>query len=252
MNYQKHYNLLIKKGLERALSKKEAESILGYVECHHIIPSCLGGANEKSNLVYLSGREHFIAHLLLVKMYPNNIGIIAAAAIMSSRLSEYSGSKSRSFEWVRKHNASFRKTLNKHNCVWLAEIGRKNSITLKGRTKETHEYLRNISERWIGLTKETYEPFRKSSETQLGRTKETHEYLRINGEKRKGQSKETTSFLQIISDKNNILPLIKRIEIQTLRKDGISAAEIHRSLLSEGYDIAYSSIVRISKKQETI
>ena len=40
----------------------------GYTESHHIIPKCLGGTNDKSNLVRLSGREHFVCHLLLTKM----------------------------------------------------------------------------------------------------------------------------------------------------------------------------------------
>lgn len=40
----------------------------GYQEKHHIIPRSLGGTNERSNIVRLTAREHFIAHLLLTKM----------------------------------------------------------------------------------------------------------------------------------------------------------------------------------------
>jgi hypothetical protein len=40
-----------------------------YYEKHHILPRCLGGTNSKTNLIYLTPKEHFIAHLLLVKMY---------------------------------------------------------------------------------------------------------------------------------------------------------------------------------------
>lgn len=39
------------------------------VEKHHILPKSLGGSNSKDNLVLLTPREHFIAHLLLTKMY---------------------------------------------------------------------------------------------------------------------------------------------------------------------------------------
>jgi hypothetical protein len=35
---------------------------------HHIIPKSLGGTNDSTNLVLLTPREHFIAHLLLTKM----------------------------------------------------------------------------------------------------------------------------------------------------------------------------------------
>jgi len=36
---------------------------------HHIIPRSLGGLNDKINLVNLTAREHYIAHLLLWKIY---------------------------------------------------------------------------------------------------------------------------------------------------------------------------------------
>jgi len=37
-------------------------------ENHHIIPKSIGGSNDKTNLVRLSPREHYICHLLLTKM----------------------------------------------------------------------------------------------------------------------------------------------------------------------------------------
>lgn len=40
----------------------------GYVEKHHIIPKSLGGSNDVSNLVKLTAKEHFICHLLLIRM----------------------------------------------------------------------------------------------------------------------------------------------------------------------------------------
>lgn len=39
-----------------------------YGEWHHIIPRSMGGTDESDNLVKLTFREHFIAHLLLVKI----------------------------------------------------------------------------------------------------------------------------------------------------------------------------------------
>jgi hypothetical protein len=41
----------------------------GYFEKHHIIPKSLGGSNKKENLINLTAREHFICHLLLIRMY---------------------------------------------------------------------------------------------------------------------------------------------------------------------------------------
>ncbi len=39
-----------------------------YVERHHIMPKSLGGSNNKSNLINLTAREHFVCHWLLTKM----------------------------------------------------------------------------------------------------------------------------------------------------------------------------------------
>ena len=41
----------------------------GYKERHHIIPRCVGGTDEHTNLTYLTAREHYFAHLLLAKHY---------------------------------------------------------------------------------------------------------------------------------------------------------------------------------------
>ena len=40
----------------------------GYGEHHHIVPSSLGGSDGIDNIVKLTAREHFVCHLLLVKM----------------------------------------------------------------------------------------------------------------------------------------------------------------------------------------
>lgn len=51
-------------------------NVNGYKERHHIIPKCLNGNNNESNLIDLTPYEHFIAHYLLVKEHPNNISKI--------------------------------------------------------------------------------------------------------------------------------------------------------------------------------
>ena len=38
------------------------------IEKHHIVPKSIGGSNDKSNLVSLTLREHFICHKLLIKI----------------------------------------------------------------------------------------------------------------------------------------------------------------------------------------
>lgn len=66
MNYKLHYNKLMEKAKNRVLNKHE------YSENHHIIPKCIGGTNDKSNIVKLLPKEHYIAHLLLFREYPSN------------------------------------------------------------------------------------------------------------------------------------------------------------------------------------
>lgn len=51
----------------KELTSKKDRVLDCYTEKHHIIPRSLGGSNAADNLVVLTAREHFIAHLLLTK-----------------------------------------------------------------------------------------------------------------------------------------------------------------------------------------
>ena len=62
--YTNWYNKLIQNG--------RRDKPAYYAERHHVIPRCLGGSDETENLVYLSARQHYIAHLLLTKMVDGN------------------------------------------------------------------------------------------------------------------------------------------------------------------------------------
>lgn len=71
MNYIKIYNSIIENSSLR-------KSVDYYCEKHHIIPSCMGGADSKDNLVRLTYREHFLCHWLLCKIYPQNYKLKSA------------------------------------------------------------------------------------------------------------------------------------------------------------------------------
>jgi len=60
--YTKWYNNLIS-------YRQDNPPSCEYTERHHIVPKSLGGSNENKNIVVLTAREHFIAHLLLTKMF---------------------------------------------------------------------------------------------------------------------------------------------------------------------------------------
>lgn len=63
MNYNKIYEDLVE--------KYRMNDVSGYYETHHIIPKCIGGSNEQDNLVKLPPEYHFLAHLLLCRIYKN-------------------------------------------------------------------------------------------------------------------------------------------------------------------------------------
>ena len=63
--YLKLYNNIITKAKIRKTNS-------GYIEKHHIIPISLGGNNDMTNIVKLTGREHFICHRLLIKFTEGN------------------------------------------------------------------------------------------------------------------------------------------------------------------------------------
>lgn len=56
--------------IKRANNKREAkENISGYYERHHILPKCMGGPDLLANYSFLTLREHFICHVLLVNIF---------------------------------------------------------------------------------------------------------------------------------------------------------------------------------------
>lgn len=59
--YEKWYNQIILNGNDTRMP--------GY-ERHHILPRSLGGTDDKSNITFITAREHFICHWLLTKIYP--------------------------------------------------------------------------------------------------------------------------------------------------------------------------------------
>jgi len=102
MNHHRQYQLLIQKAQQRKVDPNE------YYEKHHIIPRSHGGTNEKTNLVHLTAREHFVAHMLLARMYGG--GMWQAAKMMkNSRGCQKRVINNRLYEIARKKWAEFLK-----------------------------------------------------------------------------------------------------------------------------------------------
>jgi len=91
MNYTKHY--------DRLIDRARCRQVEGYTELHHVLPKCMGGDNLEYNLVKLYPEEHYVAHQLLVKMYPNVVGLIWAAVNMSNQTTRRSN---KLYGWLRR------------------------------------------------------------------------------------------------------------------------------------------------------
>ena len=150
MDYTTHYNRLITRGKTRILT--------GYQEKHHIVPKCLGGNNSKNNLVYLTASEHYVAHQLLVKMYPDNKKLIYAAKMMCSNKV---GRSNKLYSWLRERFAKEISIVN----------------TGKIRSEETKQKLREANAKQINrgggrkkgyvVTEATKEKIRKKRALQV-------------------------------------------------------------------------------------
>jgi hypothetical protein len=96
VDYRAHYDRLIERARNRMLD--------GYVERHHIIPRCIGGSDERSNVVQLTAAEHYVAHQLLVKLHPGVRGLIYAATIMCGNA--HGQRSNRLYAWLRARAAT--------------------------------------------------------------------------------------------------------------------------------------------------
>jgi NUMOD3 motif-containing protein len=89
MNYRWHYDRLIERACDRIID--------GYTERHHVRPRCMGGGNERENLVRLTAEEHYVAHQLLIKIYPDIPYLVFATIMMAGRCSN-----NKVYGWLRR------------------------------------------------------------------------------------------------------------------------------------------------------
>lgn len=97
MDYYTHYNKLIERARTRIIET--------YTEHHHVVPLCLGGPDCVENIVSLTPEEHYIAHQLLVKIYPNETKLVFAAKMMTVNNNGLRPNN-RLYGWLRRKHAS--------------------------------------------------------------------------------------------------------------------------------------------------
>ena len=110
--------------------------IADYTEKHHIIPRCMGGTNNPTNLVRLTPEAHYVAHQLLVKIYPDNHKLVFAVQAMAMDAHGYRVNN-KLFGWLRRKANIARQNMP-------AETRSKISASLKGRAR-TPEHNAKLS-----------------------------------------------------------------------------------------------------------
>jgi hypothetical protein len=132
--YSAIYDKIIQRSKDRTLSE--------YTEKHHILPSSLGGSNDRSNIAVLTAREHFICHLLLTKMtegeHQTKMGFALHKMLFARKLEGRKYTANRSYA-LRAHLAAIK------NRVISPELKKLRSDTLKKTWIEKREQLVSAS-----------------------------------------------------------------------------------------------------------
>jgi len=156
MKYEFIYYCLIYRAKYRTISE--------YTERHHIIPKCMGGNDDKINIVRLTPEEHYLAHQLLVRMHPDNPKLVYAAMLMTQS-GDGTRTNNKLFGWIKRRMSDARK-------VPHSEARKKKNSESQLRRVATKDSTRaKMSASRTGLHR-TEEQKRKSSETQRGRKKD--------------------------------------------------------------------------------
>lgn len=156
MDYKKIHDAII----ANALARTDTE---GYVEIHHILPRSFGGSDEKDNLVKLTGREHFLIHQLLAKMFPKT-GMVHATFLMACMHKDGRNIRvnSRIFESLR---IAHSKRVSENE-----EANLKKSLSLLGRKQSAeHVKARTEARKSNGKSWHSDETVKKNSESNTGK-----------------------------------------------------------------------------------
>lgn len=168
MNHLRIYCNLIRKAENRTPPE-------GYIEKHHIFPVSIFGKNKR--VVVLTAREHYIAHLLLEKIYIKRYGIdddrtrkmTLACVMMRNRSEKYN---SHLYEQVRKrYSDNMKERMKGEN---NPQYGKRGKNCHNYGKSHSEEIRKKLSERQKGEKNHNYgksfseETRRKMSEAQKG------------------------------------------------------------------------------------
>lgn len=234
MNYIKHYMLLMKKATNRILPENV------YFERHHFLPESLE-ENEyakevllkcgiENQLIKLKPEEHFVAHLLLLKIFKDNSfcyeKMLYAATFLRSRVRN-----NKEYGWLRKRFSKMMseiltgKPSRALGCKWSEERKIKGAIHLKGKTYEEimgEKKAKKLREKKSQKTKGKKLEERIGEERanvikeKLSKVKRSEEWNKKNSEARKGQKLTEETKLKIKQFMSNDL-LNKNVQQEKYR-----------------------------------
>lgn len=127
-----------------------------YKERHHIIPKCIGGTDDKDNLIDLYAQEHYEAHQLLFIENPKNYGIVTSfwqmcnctSAALNKRnyeITAFDYEQAR-IKFSQMHSAYMKEKqveLKNLNCGWYSEESRKKSIQRSYEVRKANGFKRS-------------------------------------------------------------------------------------------------------------
>lgn len=139
--YYKTYNLLINTRLNRGIDKTKLNY---YTEKHHILPKCMGGKDEDNNYVLLTVKEHIIAHMLLVRIYPENLKLIRSISAMLMKNKGRKDNMSISLRTITNIRESYSEYSNEFNKIQLGKI-----------ISDDHRHKLSVSHKGLKLSNST-------------------------------------------------------------------------------------------------
>jgi len=102
VDYHRVYENLMQRAVERKWNRSTASC---YVEFHHVVPKCIGGDDSDNNIVCLTAREHFVVHLLLVRMYPSDHKLVFAAHMLTRGTNKHNRTTNREYQWLKERRS---------------------------------------------------------------------------------------------------------------------------------------------------
>lgn len=155
MNYRGIYDALINRSRSRVL--------IGYVERHHILPKCLGGSDDATNIAILTPEEHYLAHQLLVKMHPDCYKLLLAASFMGSGGNRRQARSNKLYGWLRRKASMTRKPHSEETKKKISKTKKDAGVRTRGTLgfKHSEETKKKMSETRKGWKRPNISGIRK-------------------------------------------------------------------------------------------